>query len=119
MSISIVLDRKSIIRESGKAINLNIAGFDCWIPKKFIEINKHQININVDETFTFKLQKYYPQENIIKNRSEIIKLINEHNAINKAFTKKQLQLEKDNEEYLFHFENFNLSEISMEDIAKE
>lgn len=115
----ITLDKKSIIRASGKAVNVNIAGYDCWIPRKFIEINKNQININVDETFTFQLQKYSPQENIMKNAAEVVELINKNNAINKDFKEKQLQLDKENEEYLFHFENFNLSEIAMEDISKE
>lgn len=115
----ITLNKKSIIRESGKAVNVNIAGYDCWIPRKFIEINKNQININVEDTFTFQLQKYSPQENIIKNAAEVVAMINEYNAINKEFKEKQSQLDKENEEYLFYFENFDLCEIGMEDISKE
>ena len=81
MKINLTTDQK--IRETEKAINLNICGFDCWLPKKVITFKlngkKYNIEIDVPDDFKFKLQKYSPKEDIIKTAVEIQKMIIEYN----------------------------------------
>ena len=111
---NIILNKKSKIRETLKAINLNIAGYDCWIPKKFITItNNSNFNIQVEDDFEFKLQKYSPQVNLMKNSIEVQELISEYEqTIIKNKNKEQEDLE--NSEFLHLFENFDLTKVGLE-----
>lgn len=100
---NIILEKKHLIRQSGKAINISIAGYDCWIPKKFIIIQKNTLEINVDDNFTFQLQKYSPQENFIKTLSEVKQMIKQNNE-NLVFLDNVLA----DESFSYDFPNFIL-----------
>lgn len=102
----LILERKSKIRETLKAINFKIANYDCWIPKKYI-INQSKSNqmatikVQVTEDFVFKLQKYSPQEDFFKNIDEVKQIIQDFNNANKNDVE-------------FNFENFATFDLNQQ-----
>lgn len=119
---TIIINKKFKVRETEKSINLRIAGYDCWIPKKFISsTNNSNFKIEVNDNFEFKLQKYSPQINLIKNAIEVQELIAEYKEISKQ-QKRNLEEELDNlqnEEFINYFQNFDLLGLGLENKTQE
>ncbi len=68
-------DKSKIIRKTSNAINIKILSFDCWIPLKKIKFDGQSIILDVNDDFTFKLQQYSPQIDIIRTAVEVNNMI--------------------------------------------
>ncbi len=69
-----ILKRKS---ENGKSYNIEINGWEVWIPTSQISINDEigLFSVEFQSNHSFKLQKYNPNRNKILNATEFSKFL--------------------------------------------